>query len=58
MTGHFGPYGGQYVPDTLMAALPEITSGLLRRRGSTEEQKQKVFEGRNGARCSFQHSRV
>ena len=24
-TGHFGPYGGMYVPETLMAALEELT---------------------------------
>lgn len=24
-TGHFGPYGGMFVPETLMAALQELT---------------------------------
>ncbi len=26
-TGHFGPYGGRYVPETLMAALEELARG-------------------------------
>ena len=24
-TGHFGPYGGMFVPETLMAALHDLT---------------------------------
>lgn len=27
--GHFGPYGGMFVPETLMAALEELTSEWL-----------------------------
>ncbi|HEY9013573.1 MAG TPA: tryptophan synthase subunit beta, partial [Gemmatimonadales bacterium] len=26
MTGRFGPYGGRYVPETLVAALDELTA--------------------------------
>ena len=28
--GHFGPYGGRYVPETLMAPLEELETGLSR----------------------------
>jgi tryptophan synthase beta chain len=28
-TGYFGPYGGQYVPETLMPALEELQAGWL-----------------------------
>jgi hypothetical protein len=32
--GHFGPYGGIFVPETLMAALEELEAVYKTRRGS------------------------
>ena len=33
--GHFGPYGGRYVPEVLMAPIEELETGVPRRaRGS------------------------
>jgi len=29
--GHFGRFGGRFVPETLMAALEELTRGILLR---------------------------
>jgi tryptophan synthase beta chain len=34
----FGPYGGQYVPETLMPALAELESAWLQARGDSEYQ--------------------
>src|SRR5438270_11970972 len=34
--GHFGPYGGMFVPETLMTALNELTSEYLRARDDDE----------------------
>jgi tryptophan synthase beta chain len=31
--GHFGPYGGMFVPETLMTALSELTAEYLKLRG-------------------------
>jgi tryptophan synthase beta chain len=31
-TGHFGPYGGSFVPETLIHALEELTSEYARAR--------------------------
>ena len=31
-TGHFGPYGGMFVPETLMTALHELTAEYARAR--------------------------
>ena len=31
--GHFGPYGGRYVPEVLMAPLEELELAYLRARG-------------------------
>ena len=31
-SGRFGPYGGRYVPETLMAALEQLTAGYLEAR--------------------------
>ena len=31
-TGHFGPYGGMFVPETLMTALHELTAEYTRAR--------------------------
>lgn len=36
--GHFGPYGGRYVPETLMVALNELTAAF------TEAQDDEVFQ--------------
>ena len=30
--GHFGPYGGQFVPETLMAALEELAQAFAAAR--------------------------
>ncbi len=32
-TGHFGPYGGKFVPETLMPALDELEEAYLKARG-------------------------
>ncbi|MEM7384682.1 MAG: tryptophan synthase subunit beta, partial [Verrucomicrobiota bacterium] len=37
-TGHFGPYGGMFVPETLMAALNELTEAYLGVREDAEFQ--------------------
>lgn len=36
--GHFGPYGGRYVPETLMAPLEEIENAYLEARNDTAFQ--------------------
>ncbi len=36
--GHFGPYGGRYVPETLMAPLEEIERAFLEARADPEFQ--------------------
>ncbi len=38
--GRFGPYGGRFVPETLMHALRQLTDEYLRARGDPEFQKQ------------------
>ncbi|MDX2225683.1 MAG: tryptophan synthase subunit beta [Verrucomicrobiae bacterium] len=38
--GRFGPYGGMYVPETLMAALEELTAEYLRARQDAAFQKE------------------
>ena len=35
-TGHFGPYGGVFVPETLIAALRAIGSGIRPRQIRSE----------------------
>ena len=37
-SGRFGPYGGRYVPETLMAALEQLTRAYLEAREDTEFQ--------------------
>lgn len=37
--GHFGPYGGKYVPETLMAALEELEEGYARAQCDTAFQE-------------------
>ena len=32
LSGHFGPYGGQFVPETLMAALEELEAAYAQAR--------------------------
>lgn len=49
--GHFGPYGGQYVPETLMPALKELEDAYLASRKDKSFQKellllQKTYIGR------------
>ena len=34
--GHFGPYGGRFVAETLMAALDELTAAYERYRGDEQ----------------------
>ncbi len=34
--GHFGPYGGRFVPETLMAPLAELTEAYMRYRNDPE----------------------
>jgi tryptophan synthase beta chain len=36
--GHFGPYGGRFVPETLMAPLEELTDGYLAARDDPDFQ--------------------
>lgn len=38
--GHFGPYGGRYVPETLMAPLEELTVAYQDAKGDPEFQKE------------------
>ena len=39
-SGHFGPYGGRFVPETLMAALEELEKAYLASRGDSDFQAQ------------------
>ena len=41
--GRFGPYGGQYVPETLMAALGELAAAYEQARADPEFQKELDF---------------
>jgi tryptophan synthase beta chain len=50
-SGHFGPYGGKFVPETLMPALDELEDAYLRARGDADfraelEYLQRTFVGR------------
>ncbi len=50
-SGHFGPYGGKFVPETLMPALDELEEAYLRSRGDHDFQEelaylQRTFVGR------------
>ncbi len=38
--GHFGPYGGMFVPETLMTALNDLTAEYMAAREDAEFQKQ------------------
>ncbi len=38
--GHFGPYGGMFVPETLMTALNDLTAEYLRAREDADFQKE------------------
>ena len=38
MAGRFGPYGGRYVPETLMAALEELERQYVKARGDKKFQ--------------------
>src|SRR5512139_1684763 len=38
--GHFGPYGGRYVPETLMHPLQELETEYLRAQQDTEFQRE------------------
>ena len=37
--GHFGPYGGRFVPEALVAALDELDRGVRRRRRPTRRSR-------------------
>ena len=39
-TGHFGPYGGMFVPETLMAALHELTDHYQKAKEDPSFQKE------------------
>jgi tryptophan synthase beta chain len=39
-TGHFGPYGGMFVPETLMAALQELADEYDRARNDPVFQEE------------------
>ena len=50
-SGHFGPYGGKFVPEMLMPALDELEEAYLRSRGDHDFQEeltclQRTFVGR------------
>ena len=50
-SGHFGPYGGKFVPETLMPALDELEEAYLRSRSDHDFQEelaylQRTFVGR------------
>jgi tryptophan synthase beta chain len=50
-SGHFGPYGGKFVPETLMPALDELEESYLKARGDKEflaelAYLQRTFVGR------------
>ena len=50
-SGHFGPFGGKFVPETLMPALDELEDAYLRARGDADyraelEYLQRTFVGR------------
>ena len=38
--GHFGPYGGMFVPETLMTALNDLTQEYLKAREDADFQRQ------------------
>jgi tryptophan synthase beta chain len=38
--GHWGPYGGRFVPETLMAPLEELTAAYEKARGDEEFQRE------------------
>ena len=38
--GHFGPYGGRYVPETLMHPLQELEAEYLRSQQDPEFQRE------------------
>src|SRR5579864_1935641 len=38
--GRFGPYGGRYVPETLMAALTQLTAEYEKARGDADFQRE------------------
>ena len=42
-SGHFGPYGGRYVPETLMAALEELEQGYEAARQDPTFQKEVAY---------------
>ncbi len=42
-SGHFGPYGGKYVPETLMPALEELEEAYLQARGDGDFMKELAF---------------
>jgi len=50
-SGHFGPYGGKFVPETLMPALDELEEVYLKSKHDTEFQAEldgllRTFVGR------------
>ncbi len=45
--GHFGPYGGQYVPETLMVALQEVEEAFERYWTDPEFQRELAYYNRH-----------
>ncbi len=41
--GHFGPYGGKYVPETLMPALEELEEAYLRARNDDDFMQELAY---------------
>ena len=39
-SGHFGVYGGRYIPETLLPAVEELTSRYLQLRDDEDFQKE------------------
>ena len=48
-TGHFGPYGGRYVPETLMHPLQELEAEYFRAQQDPEFQRELHYYLRNFA---------
>ncbi len=42
-SGHFGPYGGKYVPETLMPALEELEEAYLQARADEDFRKELAY---------------
>ena len=43
--GHFGPYGGRYVPETLVKACEELTAAYHKVRRDKKDRVRGLLEG-------------